>query len=152
MRRSREAEHALRLATTFSRQPHICRSCRARTIRQFHSSPASPFLQSIRESLFGTTESEEAKNKREEQIKQKTEAGAKRDAARTSLETTTDRRGRKYEVAAIYDPSINPEYVISTNWDGLRRIGGERWIKERADPGEQYVGYVINIKHEERIV
>lgn len=143
MPRLRDAEQALSLAANFSRQPYICRSCRARAIRHFHSSPSSPaapFLQRVRESLFGTAESQEVKKKREEQVQRSVEEQAKRDAVKTSLETKTDSKGREYEVAAIYDPSINPEYVMSTNWDGLRRIGSGKWIKERADPGEKYVG------------
>lgn len=143
MPRLRDADQALRLASNLSLQPYICSRCRAQAVRQFHSSPASSalgFVKQIRESLFGTAESKEAKEKREETVQKKEQDQAKRDAARTALETKKDAKGKVYEVAATIDPFVNPEYVVSSNWDGLRRIGGDRWIKEQRDPGQKYVG------------
>lgn len=145
MPRLRDSEHALRLATSRSRQPFVCRTCRAQAVRQFHASASRPFIKRIRESLFGSKESKEAERKREEKVQQRIQEQARRDAAKEDLVTRVGNKGRKYKVAAIVDPSINPEYVMSTNWDGLKRIGSAKWIKERADPGEKYVGYVEQV-------
>lgn len=144
MRSTRELESALRLARNALRQQYLCKACRAQALRQFHTSPAlaasgSGFLNRIKESLFGGEETEESKRKREEaELRQQEQA--KRDAARTNLQITTDQKGKEYEVAAIVDTSINPDYVMSSNWNGLRRIGGKQWIQAKRDQGEKYVG------------
>ena len=138
----RDAELALRLATHASRQQYVCRTCRAQAGRQFHTSNRRPFINRIRESLFGSKESKEVEKKRADKVQAKIDEQARRDATNAGLETRKGRGDRKYEVAAIVDTSINPEYIMSANWDGLRRIGSEKWIKERADPGVKYVGYV----------
>ncbi len=95
----------------------------------------------MRESLFGSKESKETEKRRQEKIKQKLEEQSKKDAA-SKVEIKVDRHGREYEVAALVDVSINPDYIQSSNWDGLKRIGSERWVKESRDKGEPYMGFV----------
>lgn len=100
----------------------------------------------LREAIFPSKEAKEAAKKREEKRK-----NAIKDAAQhktTQLEIKEDRQGRQYEVAAIVDPSLNRDYVQALNWDGLERIGSEKWVKAKADRGEQYLGFVAQKKVE----
>ena len=140
MPRLRSAEHALRLFADISRQPYICRSCRSQAIRQFHSFPPVfakdvPFFKRIRESLFGSEASREQKRKQEEKEQKAIEEEAERAKPRTVYI-----KGRKYNVAPVVDPNVNKEYVPATTWDGLERMGSAKFVKEKADRGEKYVG------------
>lgn len=144
MRAARTAEQALRLAATRPTQQYVCLTCRAQAARQLHTSTPRladvPFYKRLQESLFGSKESKEAERSREEKQKRRLEEVAERDNS-AGLEVTTDKRGRQYEVAAIVDPTINRDYVQATSWDGLESVGSVEWVKQRADRGEQYVGF-----------
>merc|ERR1712230_259947 len=91
--------------------------------------------------FFGSKESRRADADREEKNKQRIQELADRGGS-TQPEKKVDKFGRELDVAAIVDPSINKQYVQSTTWDGLERIGSEQWVRERADQGEQYVGFL----------
>lgn len=150
MPRIRSVEQALRLSTDISRQTYVCRSCRANTTRQFHTSlplaaSQEPFLTRMRNSLFGSKESKEAEKRREERTKQKIEElrgrGRERGHEQEDIEEVTGKGGRVLEVAPFVDPAINKDYVVATTWDELENVGSEKWVKAKNDRGEQYVGY-----------
>lgn len=141
MTRFRTAEQALTIVTQPSRQQYVCRACRANAIRQLHTTRILAadlgIFKRVRETLFGSAKSKEEDKKRAE----KTQERAKLDSTRSELEVLID-GNKKYEVAAIVDSSSNPEYTEATNWDGLPRVGGKKWVKEKLDQGEPYVGLV----------
>ena len=145
MRATRTAEQALRLATSTPSQQYICRACRAQAARQFHTSRPlladEPFYKRLQRTLFGSKESRDAEKQRDEKQQRRVEELAERDN-QGALETKTDKHGRTYEVAAIVDPTVNKEYVQSSTWDGLEQVGSEAWVQQRADRGEQYVGFM----------
>jgi hypothetical protein len=45
-----------------------------------------------------------------------------------------------YEIADVVDPTLHEDYVPASDWHGLEVVGGEAWVKQRADQGEQYTG------------
>lgn len=146
MPRLRPAERALTLLTTSTgpRTPHqhICLSCRRRTL---HTTPILPaelsFLKRIQQSVFGSTESKEAERKREAARQVRVEELAQQPAEeRATGGTVVDVAGREYEVAALVDESLDKTYKPAKDWKGLRRVGSEEWVQERADGGEVYVG------------
>ncbi|KAI7348696.1 hypothetical protein KC354_g13494 [Hortaea werneckii] len=148
MRSVRTAEHALRLAnssSTTTAPSYVCRSCRAQAARQFHTSRPvladEPWHKRMSNYFFGSKESRRADADREEKNKQRIQELADRGGS-TQAEKKVDKFGRELDVAAIVDPSINKQYVQSMTWDGLERIGSEQWVRERADQGEQYVGFL----------
>lgn len=94
----------------------------------------------LREAIFPNKESKEAARRREENRKHSLKDAAQRETTQPRIKE--DRRGRRYEVAAIVDPSLNRDYVQALNWDGLERVGSEKWIKAKADRGEQYLGFI----------
>ena len=138
----RGAQQPLRLFGNASRQPYICRSCRANAIRQFHSSTSAaaevPFFKRIQQTLFGSQEAKEAQQKQEEEAEKRSVELAKNDAAR---KRTRKAGGRVYELAPVVNQSVNKDYVPSSTWHGLERIGGRQYVKAKADRGEKYVGY-----------
>ena len=142
MSRVRGIEQALRLFTHVTRQQYVCRTCRAHALRQFHTSPSSraevPFLKRIQQTLFGSKESKEAEQKREDEAQKKTKELARRDA---SGRKTKKIGARTYDVAPVVDPSVNKDYVPSTTWDNLEHIGSRQYAKAKADRGEKYIGY-----------
>lgn len=148
MRSARTAEHALRLAnssSTTTTPSYVCRACRAQAARQFHTSRPvladEPWHKRMSNYFFGSKESRRADVDREEKNKQRIRELADRGGS-TQAEKKVDKFGRELDVAAIVDPSINKQYVQSMTWDGLERIGSEQWVRERADQGEQYVGFL----------
>ncbi|KAK5128418.1 hypothetical protein LTR85_003086 [Meristemomyces frigidus] len=144
MRATRPAEQALRLATSRPTKQYVCRACRAQAARQFTTSSSrfadEPFYRRLQKTLFGSKESKEAEQSREEKQKRRIEELAERDDG-AELETKTDKHGRQYEIAAIIDPTVNKDYVQSTTWSGLESVGSEEWVKKRADQGEPYIGF-----------
>jgi len=150
MSRVREAERALTLIGSSARQPYVCRACRSQAARQFSSTPRYaevPFYQRISETLFGKKKKPEEEKKEQEELDQKRIERAQRDADRVALDTADEtaegKPKSKYQVAKLVDPAVNKDYVLSSNWQGLRRIGGEKWIKKNQDPGDKYVGYAL---------
>ena len=142
MPRLRSAEQALQLFANGSRQQYICRTCRAHAIRQFHSSQYAaaelPFFKRIQQTLFGSQEAREAERKREEKAQQQIQELAKRDESGLR----TKKVGKTvYRIAPVVDPSVNTDYVPSTTWDGLERVGSREYVKKKADQGETYIGY-----------
>ena len=149
MTRIRPAEQILRQLAINSRQPYVCRSCRAQAIRQIHTSPISraelPFFKRIQNSLFGSKESQAVEKSQEEKQQKRYEEVAEREGTFSDVEIRTDSRGREYEVAALVDTLIDKNYVPATNWDGLERIGSQKWVEEMADRGDAYTGYVLRV-------
>ena len=150
MSRTREAERALRTITSTTRQPFVCKACRSQAARQFHSTLRNaevPFYQRISQTLFGKKKKPEEEKKEQEGLEKKRIELAQRDADRVALETADEtaegKPKSKYQVAQLVDPAVNKDYVLSSNWQGLRRIGGEKWIKKNQDTGEKYVGYAL---------
>lgn len=142
MPRIRAAEQALSLVASSSARPqYICRACRAHAAtRQFHTTRLFAadvgFFKRIQQSLFGGKKNPE----QEAQAKKQVEERAKADAEKQRTGQGRERKGRGYEVAAVYDPSINPEYVMANKWDELERVGGEKWVKAQKDQGVKYKG------------
>lgn len=100
-----------------------------------------PFFQRIKQSLFGSKESKEAEEQREEKTQQRLKELQERQRYELDVVAETDKKGTRYEVAPIVDPSTNKDYVVASTWDGLESVGSEAWVKARADRGEQYQGY-----------
>ncbi|KAK3672989.1 hypothetical protein LTR78_007100 [Recurvomyces mirabilis] len=148
MRASRPAEQALRLATSSASQKYVCRACRAQAARQFHTSvprPAQvPLYQRLRDTLFGSKQSQEAEKGRGEKQVQRREEEQQQSSSQEdgALEVVVGRDGQEYEVAAVVDPTLAKNYIQAMSWEGLERIGSEEWVKRRADQGEQYVGFI----------
>lgn len=144
------AELALRLIVGPSPTQYVCRTCRAQAVRQFHTpsrrAAEVPFWKRMQQTIFGSKESKEAEQSREEQRKRRLEDLSQQDPTTSILDKRTDRRGREYEVAAVVDPTINSDYVQAANWDGLESVGSADWVKARADQGEQYAGYTDSSK------
>ncbi|KAK4553556.1 hypothetical protein LTR86_009352 [Recurvomyces mirabilis] len=147
MRASRPAEQALRLASSSASQQYVCRACRAQAARQFHTSiprPAQvPLYQRLRDTIFGSKQSQDAEKVREEkQILRSEEEQQSNTQEDGALEIVVGKDGQQYEVAAVVDPTLAKNYIQATSWEGLERIGSEEWVKRRADQGEQYVGFI----------
>lgn len=154
MPRLRTAERALTLiassssSSTTPSQQYICRTCRQHALRRtLHTiSPLraeESFLTRIRQSVFGSKESKDAGRKREEARQQRVEELSTQPEEERSGQVIVDRQGREWEVAALVDESLNKDYVPATTWEGLKRIGGEKWVRQRADSGERYHGYAV---------
>ena len=52
-------------------------------------------------------------------------------------------KGKKYTIVEPADPAVNKDYVMSSTWDGLERVGSEQYLKAKKDRGEEYVGYSL---------
>ncbi|TKA32036.1 hypothetical protein B0A50_01282 [Salinomyces thailandicus] len=139
MRAARPVEQALRLSTPRPAH-HVCRNCRLQQFSTSRPVPASePFYKRLMTGIFGSKESREADRARDERQQKKVKELGQRQGG--ALEKKRDRRGREYEVAAIVDPTETQDYVQAVTWDGLEQVGSEQWVRERADRGEQYVGF-----------
>ena len=141
------SERALRLLADAPRQQYICRACRAQQIRSFHSSYPTyarnekPLLTRLRESIFGSTETTPAEQKREDVSRERTKALAQKFDAKKPLERRKpSNRNQWYEIAAVVDPTVNKEYNLKSTWKEIERVGGEQWMKAREDKGEVYKG------------
>lgn len=97
----------------------------------------------MQNSLFGSAESKEAGIKRDEARKKQLEDLSNLSEEERRGANVTTREGREYEIAQVVDPSLDKGYVAATDWEGLERVGGEGWLKKRADKGEKYSGYVF---------
>lgn len=144
MRNARVAGRALSLATESAHRPYVCRACLAQANRQLSTSSrsaaaAEPFYQRIQKSLFGRSEeSKEEEEKREEARKERLIDAVEADSVR--VRQVTLRNGLVYDVAARVDPTTHSDYIVSRDWTGLQKVGGEKWVKQRADQGEVYTG------------
>ncbi|KAK6418592.1 hypothetical protein LTR95_017177 [Oleoguttula sp. CCFEE 5521] len=123
---------------------YVCLSCRAQSQRQFSVSRRSreeqlPFFKRLTKSIFGDEKSREASKKREDATRKRAEETVA--TGSVDYEQWTDEKGREWQRAAVVDPSINKDYKQSSDWAGLEMIGGEKWVKERRDGGEQYIGF-----------
>lgn len=139
MRATRPAEQALRLAAA---RPYVCHACLR---RQFHTSPLRPAADEpwhvrLKNTIFGTEQTKQAEKSRDEKQKRRLEELAA-DENSGGVETKTDKHGRAYEIAALVDPSVDTTYVQATTGKGLEMVGGEEWVRKRADRGERYVGF-----------
>lgn len=147
MRNTRVTRQALSLATeSTARNTYICRACLMQTSQQQQIRHASsePFYKRIQNSLFGTKESKAAEAHREsarqKQLQDlKSATPEEKEAAREKVEL---HNGQVYEVAEIVDPATHADYVVSRDWKGMERVGGEEWVRRRADGGEKYVGFM----------
>jgi hypothetical protein len=143
MPRIRPSEKGFNVVSHASRQPFVCRTCRAQYIRQLHLSPRvlaeeKPFLQRMKDSLFGSKESKEKDAKlKEAQAKARKQAAAV-DPTKMYVKR---RKGVKYQFAPVIDPKGNYEgYTPATTWDKLEHIGGTEYTKKYNDQGEVYQG------------
>jgi hypothetical protein len=100
----------------------------------------------MRESIFGfgSKKDNEAEERVEQKGREKTKELARRQEASGGLERRrrADGKGGVYEVAAVVDQEVNPQYVRATTWDDLERVGGVEWTKAKQDAGEKYNGLV----------
>ena len=153
MPRLRGAERALSLLGSSQKQQYICRACRVQVIRQFHSSQrvaaGDPWMQRIKNTLFGSKESKDAEEKREKARQTRVKELTEQDAGKPGVEVKSGGNGKEYEVAAFVDPAINKDYVRATTWDKLESVGSEEWVRARADQGERYIGYGCIQKEDE---
>lgn len=145
MHNTRVAGQALRLASAPARDPFICRACLAQSTHHFSTSTLrnaqEPFFKRIQKTLFGSKESKAAEAKREAMRKKELEQIKASGRARKT-ETVRSVTGRSFEVAERVDPITHSDYVSSQDWHGMESIGGEQWVKQRADGGEQYFGFL----------
>lgn len=94
----------------------------------------------MQESVFGTEKSKKAERSREEKQKKALEDAAQR-RDKGELETKMGHDGQtEYTIAEVVDTYTHNNYVSSQTWDGLEQIGGEQWVRKRADMGEVYHG------------
>lgn len=150
MPRIQTAERALALlstSTTSSSAQYICRTCRQHALRRgLHTTTPlraeESFLSRIKKSVFGSKESKEAEKRRADARQKQVKGLAEQNYEDRQIEVIRDGAGRKYEVAALVDESLDKDYTPATTVQGLKWIGGERWVRQRADQGEQYRGYV----------
>lgn len=139
MPRIRLPDQALTLAIPPPHRAYICRACLAQGARQFSISrridAELPFFQRMRNSIFGSKESNELQKQREAAQQRKLE---KTKAQGQSADRLT--RSGGFEIAEIVDPSTHEDYIASNTWEGLESIGSAEWIKAKDDRGEQYSG------------
>ncbi|KAK3112523.1 hypothetical protein LTR53_011130 [Teratosphaeriaceae sp. CCFEE 6253] len=146
MRSTRAAEQALRSARIPSASSYVCRACRAQAARQFHTTPAShadlPFFKRLQQTIFGSKETAQAEKSREEKQQRRLDELKEQPEDGVEVEVKIGRDGKRYEFAAIVDPTENKEYKPAVTWKGLEKVGSEKWVAGRADQGEGYVGFV----------
>lgn len=92
----------------------------------------------MQDSIFGTEKSKKEEESREVKRKEKVKAAEGRTAGVRATKKGWD--GQTYEIAEFVDPESHGEYKPTTSWAGLERMGGDEWVRRRADKGEQYVG------------
>ncbi|KAI5360855.1 putative ribosomal protein L50, mitochondria [Septoria linicola] len=154
MRHIRIAEQALRASAEPSSQHYVCRSCLAHATRQLHTTSGRraevPFYKKMTNMLFGDKKADNSKQRSRE-------GSARTSKAKAGVEITTPTirplgkrkiNGSLYETARRYDPTTEKYYLPSSTWDGLERVGGEKWAKKRLDMGEQYTGFLRKQKVE----
>ena len=143
MPRIRPSERAFNIISHTSRQLFLCRACRAQFIRQLHSSPRvlaeeRPFLQRMKDSLFGSRESKEKDAKRNEAQSKALQEAAADDPTKLKIKR---RKGATYRIAPVIDPKGSYEgYTPATTWDNLEHIGGTEYARKVNDRGEVYQG------------
>ncbi|KAF2725064.1 hypothetical protein K431DRAFT_291241 [Polychaeton citri CBS 116435] len=113
-------------------------------MRQFHTTPipraTEPWYRRMRDTIFGDKESEEAKRVQGIQREGAVEMAQTRDP-NAGLETKTDEHGNVYEIAVSVDKLNDRDYVPATSWHGLDRIGGDEWLRQQQDEGDEYQGF-----------
>ncbi|KAK6429578.1 hypothetical protein LTR95_014274 [Oleoguttula sp. CCFEE 5521] len=137
-------QQALRSAVQPAASGYVCLACRAQSQRQFSVTRRSreeqlPFFKRLTKSIFGDEKSREASKKREDATRKRAEETVA--TGSVAYEQWVDGKGREWQRAAVVDPSINKNYKQSSDWAGLELIGGEQWVRERRDGGEQYIGF-----------
>lgn len=143
MHHLRVAEQALRVAADPATQRYVCRSCLAHAARQLHTTTPRradiPLYKKMSDLLFGDKKAEEKKAKQVEKAKARA-AEEGREASTSKIPEQVKINRVTYRPAERYDPATNPDYLPSSTWDGLERVGGVQWAKKRMDRGEQYTG------------
>nr|OQO20166.1 hypothetical protein B0A51_13362 [Rachicladosporium sp. CCFEE 5018] len=137
-------QQALRSAVQPATSGYVCLACRAQSQRQFSVSRRSheeqlPFFKRLTKSIFGDEKSREASKKREDATRKRAEETVA--TGSVDYEQWVDDKGREWQRAAVVDPSINKDYKQSSDWAGLEMIGGEQWVRDRRDGGEQYIAF-----------
>ncbi|KAM3421516.1 hypothetical protein BST61_g1905 [Cercospora zeina] len=148
MHHLRVAEQALRVAGEPATQRYVCRSCLAHAARQLHTTTPRraaevPFFKKMANMLFGDKKEEERKAKA---LARAAEGGLA--ANKPGIPERLRLNRVTYRPAKRYDPTTDKDYLQSTTWDGLERVGGEQWAKRRLDMGEQYTGFLPEKKVE----
>lgn len=146
MRRVPRADTVLRLVDASTSGQWTCHSCRrlqASSQRQFHTTPiaqaADPWYRRMRNTIFGNKEEDRSAKAVETQRDTAQEIAHIRDP-HAAITTKTDEKGNVYEVAATVDDRADLDYVPATTWLGLERIGGEEWVRQQQDEGDEYIG------------
>lgn len=164
MRRIPRADTALRLAqtqatttTTTNPASYICLTCRTSLqtptatparARPFHTTrllaaeEKLPWHKRIQQTLFGRDEKVDHQQIREDKRRARAEAqAAAEEEEAAEARVVVDRRtGREYRVADVVDAGVDRGYVAASDWKELERVGGEEWVRRRADGGEAFVG------------
>lgn len=143
MHHLRIAEQALRVAADPATQRYVCRSCLAHAARQLHTTTPRradiPLYKKMSNLLFGDKKAEEKKARQVEKSKARAaEEGSEASTSKIPEQVKINRV--TYRPAERYDPATHPDYLPSSTWDGLERVGSEQWAKKRLDRGEQYTG------------
>ncbi len=138
MSRLQPAGMASSVLAQYSRQQFVCRSCRARLIRQLHSSPRvraeQPLLERLKTSIFGSKEAKEKEKKREVAQRKAVAKAASDEANELKI---LQSNGVRYRIAPVVDQERTyPGYTPATTWDGLEHIGGKAYVKRVQDHGE----------------
>lgn len=134
MRRISPLERSLDQLLAPNSSRSVCRSCRLRVISQRRNLHTTQPQQAFTDRLFG----------RKEKVPEAQQGGSVTEADRYEAEAgqraSGSAGGRRGRVAERIDPTKEPEYIVATSWEGLERIGGEKWIEESLDQGDTYVG------------
>ncbi|KAF2210265.1 hypothetical protein CERZMDRAFT_99682 [Cercospora zeae-maydis SCOH1-5] len=152
MHHLRVAEQALRVVAEPATQRYVCRLCLAHAARQLHTTTPRraaeiPFLKRMANKLFGDKKEEEKKAKQKEKgLARAAEEGTA--ANKPGIPEHLRINKVTYRPAKRYDPTTDKDYLPSTTWHGLERVGGEQWAKRRLDMGEQYTGFLPQKKVE----
>ncbi|KAJ9631677.1 hypothetical protein H2203_000076 [Taxawa tesnikishii (nom. ined.)] len=135
MRRISPLERSLDQLLAPNSSRSVCRSCRLRVISQRRNLHTTQPQQAFTDRLFG----------RKEKVPEAQQGGSVTEADRYEAEAgqraSGSAGGRRGRVAERIDPTKEPEYIVATSWEGLERIGGEKWIEESLDQGDTYVGW-----------
>lgn len=92
----------------------------------------------MQESIFGSEKSKKEEESREVKRKERAKAAESRTSGVRAQKKGRD--GQTYEIAEFVDPESHTDYKPTMSWNGLERMGGDEWVRRRADKGEQYVG------------
>lgn len=99
-----------------------------------------PFLERIKDSLFGSKESKEKDVKRKEAQSKAVAKAASAYSDTTKLKVKR-KGGVKYQIAPVIDPKANYDgYTPADSWDKLEHIGGTEHARKAQDKGEVYRG------------